>query len=225
MNRVGMPSTTPGTDGLWGLTSTTSPDQVCLVRTVAYPNAVLTDASRAYLESLMRTVTPSQKWGVSGGVPASATVALKNGWLPRDDGWVINSIGHVRGGTRDYVIAVLTSGVPTMSYGITTTEHLSAMAWSRPLAQFGDFSGDGWPDLITRQTSSGALLLYRGNGRGLGAWARKDNRTEGLSRCSHGADRHCAGKVPLRRRFALICQGVGRPVILLVWRVASGGRL
>lgn len=27
MNRVGMPSTTPGTDGLWGLTSTTSPDR------------------------------------------------------------------------------------------------------------------------------------------------------------------------------------------------------
>lgn len=127
MNKVGMPSTTPGTGGFWGLTSTTAPDQVRLVRTVAYPNAVLSDASRAYAGSLMRAVTPSQRWGVSGGVPASGTVALKNGWLPRTGGWVINSIGQVRTGPHNYVIAVLTSGNPDMSYGITTVEHVSAM--------------------------------------------------------------------------------------------------
>jgi beta-lactamase class A len=167
MSKVGMPSTIPGSDGLWGLTSTNTPDQVRLVRTVAYPNTVLSDASRGYAESLMRAVTPSQKWGVSGGVPASGTVALKNGWLPRTGGWVINSIGHVRGGTHDYVIAVLTSGNSSMSYGITTVEHVSAMVWQRlPSASFGDFSGDGWSDLIARQTSTGSLLLYRGNGTG-----------------------------------------------------------
>ena len=131
MNRVGMPSTTPGTDGLWGLTTTNAPDQVRLVRTVAFPNAVLSDASRGYEESLMRAVTPSQKWGVTGGVPRAETVALKNGWLPRTGGWVINSIGHVSGGTRDYAIAVLTSGDPTMSYGITTVENVSGMSWLR----------------------------------------------------------------------------------------------
>ena len=129
MTKVGMPSTTPGSDGYWGLTSTNAPDQVSLLRTVAYPNAVLSDASRGYEESLMRAVTPSQKWGVSGGVPAGATVALKNGWLPRSDGWEINSIGHVSSASRDYVIAVLTSGDPSMSYGITTVEDVSAMAW------------------------------------------------------------------------------------------------
>jgi beta-lactamase class A len=127
MNKVGMPATTPGSDGLWGLTSTNAPDQVSLVRTVAHPNAVLADSSRAYMDSLMGAVTASQKWGVSAGVGAGSTVALKNGWLPRTDGWVINSIGHVRGGTRDYVIAVLQSGDPSMSYGITTVEHISGM--------------------------------------------------------------------------------------------------
>jgi beta-lactamase class A len=168
MDKVGMPSTTPGPGGFWGLTSTNTPDQVRLVRTVAYPNAVLTAASRSYADSLMRGVTPSQKWGVSGGVPASATVALKNGWLPRTGGWVINSIGHVRGGTRDYVIAVLTTDGPGMSYGINTVEHVSAMVWSASQSlsrtPFGDFNGDGWSDVLARQTSTGSLNLYLGNG-------------------------------------------------------------
>jgi hypothetical protein len=162
MNRVGMPSTTPGSDGLWGLTSTNAPDQVHLVRIVACPNVVLSDASRAYAESLMRAVTPSQKWGVSAGVAAGTTVALKNGWLPHTDGWVINSIGHVRGGSRDYVIAVLQSGDPGMSYGITTVEHISGMVWLRLSS---DFNGDGLPDLVARDTT-GDLWVYPGNGTG-----------------------------------------------------------
>jgi beta-lactamase class A len=162
MNRVGMPSTTPGTDGLWGLTSTNAPDQVRLVRTVAYPNAVLRDASRAYIESLMRAVTPSQKWGVSAGVAAGTTVALKNGWLPRTDGWVINSIGHIRGGSRDYVVAVLQSAGPSMSYGIATAQQISGMVWLRLSS---DFNGDGLTDLVARDTG-GSIWLYPGNGTG-----------------------------------------------------------
>ena len=33
-----------------------------------------------------------------------------------------------------------------------------------PATPFGDFNGDGWPDLIARQTSTGSLYLNRGNG-------------------------------------------------------------
>jgi beta-lactamase class A len=170
MSKVGMPSTTPGTDGLWGLTSTNAPDQVSLVRRVAYPNAVLADSSRAYMESLMRAVTPSQKWGVSAGLAAGTTVALKNGWLPRSDGWVINSIGHVRGGTHDYVIAVLQSGDPAMSYGINTVEHVSGLVWAglrstSGVFSAGDFTGDVMTDILG-VTANGDLYLYRGNGRG-----------------------------------------------------------
>ena len=33
-----------------------------------------------------------------------------------------------------------------------------------PATPFGDFAGNGWSDLITRQTSTGSLLLYSGNG-------------------------------------------------------------
>jgi beta-lactamase class A len=70
--------------------------------------------------------------GVSGGVPAQVTAALKNGWLPlkgTDSDWQINSIGLVSGGGRTYLMAVLTTGNPTQQYGIDTIDQLAAKAW------------------------------------------------------------------------------------------------
>jgi hypothetical protein len=37
-----------------------------------------------------------------------------------------------------------------------------------PATPLGDFNGNGWADLITRQTSTGSLYLYPGNGTGFG---------------------------------------------------------
>jgi Beta-lactamase enzyme family len=117
----------------WGLTTTVPADQLTLLRALVEPNPLLTDAERSYALSLMEDVTPDQRWGVSGGVPAQATVALKNGWLPlnsADSDWQINSVGWVSGSGRDYLIAVLTTGNPTEQYGIDTIDQLSAMVWS-----------------------------------------------------------------------------------------------
>ena len=92
------PRPIPDAAGYWGLSTTTAADQVQLLRTLAYPNSVLTPASRAYELNLMEQVEPGQAWGVSAGVAAGSTVALKNGWLPLDaGGWQVNSIGHVDG--------------------------------------------------------------------------------------------------------------------------------
>ena len=116
----------------WGLTTTTPEDQVALLRQLITPSSVLTSAARQYALSLMEDVTPSQRWGVSGGVPAQVTVALKNGWLPlRGIGsdWQINSVGWVSGGGRNYLMAVLSTGNPTEQYGIDTIDQLAAMVW------------------------------------------------------------------------------------------------
>jgi Beta-lactamase enzyme family len=117
----------PGTDlPGWGLTTTTARDQVVLVARFAYPGGVLDDASRAYGLSLMEHVEADQGWGVSGGVPAGTTIALKNGWLPvGTSGWQVDSIGWVNGHGRDYVLAVLASGNPTEEYGIGTIETIA----------------------------------------------------------------------------------------------------
>jgi hypothetical protein len=117
----------------WGLTTTIPGDQLTLLRTLVEPNSLLTNAERNYALSLMENVTPGQRWGVSGGVPAQATVALKNGWLPlnsADNNWQINSVGWISGGGRDYLIAVLTTGNPTEQYGIDTIDQLAAMVWN-----------------------------------------------------------------------------------------------
>jgi hypothetical protein len=116
----------------WGLSTTTPADQIDLLRKLITPSSLLTAAERDYALSLLENVTPSQRWGVSGGVPAQVTVALKNGWLPlagADSDWQINSVGWISGGGRNYLMAVLVAGNPTEQYGIDTIDQLSAMVW------------------------------------------------------------------------------------------------
>ena len=116
----------------WGLTTTTPADQISLLRQLAGPGPLLSDADRRYVLGLMEDVIPSQRWGITAGVPPQATVALKNGWLPLDAArkdWQVNSIGWISGGGRDYLIAVFSTGNPTPQYGVTTIKRLSSMVW------------------------------------------------------------------------------------------------
>lgn len=128
---AGLTMTTPSSS--WGLTRTSSLDQVRLLRELALPNSVLTSTQRSYELGLMANVVTSQRWGVTGGVPAGVTVSLKNGWLPlsaaRGGGWQVNSIGYVHGQGRRYVIAVLTHS-PSFSYGVATINRISAIVWT-----------------------------------------------------------------------------------------------
>jgi Beta-lactamase enzyme family len=127
---AGLTQTTPDAAGYWGLSTTTALDQVELLKVVAFPNNVLTDASRAYELGLMSNVDADQSWGVSAGVAPGSTIAIKNGWLPLDSGgWQINSIGYINGDGRNYVIAVLSSGNATEAQGIDTIESLSTAVW------------------------------------------------------------------------------------------------
>ena len=116
----------------WGLTTSTADDQIALLKQLVTPGPLLTRAERDYALSLMEDVTPSQRWGVSGGVPASVTVALKDGWLPlrgSDSDWQVNSVGWIHGGGRDYLLAVLSTGNPSEQYGVETIDRLAAMVW------------------------------------------------------------------------------------------------
>jgi hypothetical protein len=125
---AGMTATTPATDGVWGTTTTTAFDRLAMIRTLVEPNALLSDASRAYVLDLMEHITPSQDWGATGGVAPGVTVALKNGFSVIN-GWQINTTGWVEGAGRDYLIAVLTDANPSEQYGIDTVNAVSALAW------------------------------------------------------------------------------------------------
>jgi Beta-lactamase enzyme family len=117
----------------WGLARTLPTDQITLLRRLVGPSATLTTSARRYALSLMENGTPAQRWGVSGGVPAQATVALKNGWLPLNPfgtDWQINSVGWISGLGRDYLMAVLSTGNPDERYGIETVSRLGAIVWA-----------------------------------------------------------------------------------------------
>jgi beta-lactamase class A len=116
----------------WGLTTTTPADQIALLRQLVAPSSLLTPAQRGYALRLMEQVTPSQRWGVSYGVPRRVTVALKNGWLPlnsADSDWQVNSVGWISGDGRDYLFAVLTTGNATEQTGIDVISRLAAIVW------------------------------------------------------------------------------------------------
>jgi beta-lactamase family protein len=115
----------------WALTGTTPQDQVTLLRQLARPSRVLDKNGQKYALSLLEHVTASQRWGVSGGVPAGVTVALASGGLPLHAGdWQVNSVGWVSGDGRSYLLAELSTGNPSEQYGIATLNHLGALAWS-----------------------------------------------------------------------------------------------
>jgi beta-lactamase class A len=127
---LGLSETTPST--AWGLTTTVPLDQLRLLRALVTGDSPLTAQERSYALGLMERVTTSERWGVSSGVPATATVALKNGWLPlttTSNDWQINSIGWVTAPGHDYLIAVMTTGNPTMEYGIATIDGLSQLVY------------------------------------------------------------------------------------------------
>ena len=124
---VGTGHTTPNVD--WGLTTTSVGDELKLLDQLLEKHALIDQGAQHFALGLMENVTPSQAWGVSGGVPSGVSVALKNGWLPFGGGWHINSIGRIRGDARWYLIAVLTSFNPSEHYGIETINAISSLVW------------------------------------------------------------------------------------------------
>ena len=127
---VGMSQTDPNTDGYWGETTTSAADQIKLLKRLV-ERGLLDAAARRYELGLMENVVPAQDWGVSGGIPAGVSVALKNGWVPLSSNtdWEVNSIGRIKGDGRWYLIAVLTAHDPSEQYGIDTIEAISSLVW------------------------------------------------------------------------------------------------
>lgn len=137
--KAGMTNTVAGTGGWWGRTTTTVLDQLTMMKYFAYPNTLLTDSQRAYGLNLMRNVQADQRWGTGSGIPTGVSVALKNGWVTSNppSTLYVNSVGHIKGQGKDYVIAVLTTNNKSLSYGIETINKISSLVWN-------ELPGMGW---------------------------------------------------------------------------------
>jgi len=114
----------------WGEIETTPIDELALLKAIALPNAILTDSSRAYEQSLMQSTDLSERFGLGDGPPPGATVGLKDGYFPEPKtGWQINSAGYVHLDKRFYLAAIMTSHNPNEAYGINTVSGVAKMIW------------------------------------------------------------------------------------------------
>ncbi|MGI5206684.1 serine hydrolase [Spirillospora sp. CA-108201] len=114
----------------WGSSLTSPADQVRLLANLVSDGSPLKARGRRYVLDLMGSVLDEQAWGVSAAARPGERVALKNGWVPlrfQGHGWSINSIGRISGGDHDFLVAVCSSGNPTMETGVSTVEHVAEM--------------------------------------------------------------------------------------------------
>jgi beta-lactamase class A len=124
----GLTETTVGTNGAWGLTTTTADDQIRLLRLVFTTPSVLSPDSQGYIQSLMGQVEPDQQWGVPAAADSGTPFEVKNGWLPNPALWEINSIGEITHDGQSMLIAVLSSDNETEDDGISLVQDLAVRA-------------------------------------------------------------------------------------------------
>ncbi len=132
---VGLTQTSQDSHGRWGLATTSALDELALLQTLASPNPLLRPTDQSYAGSLLSHIVASQSWGVSAGAPATATVQLKNGWLPHAGQWTVNSVGRITAGSQQYDLAVLTAtpstALSSFNYGIATVEGVARLLWNQ----------------------------------------------------------------------------------------------
>jgi beta-lactamase class A len=124
----GLSETTVGTDGYWGLTTTTADDQIRLLRVVFTRPSPLSAASQDYIQSLMSQVEAGQRWGVTAAAGPGTRFMVKNGWLPNPYLWEINSIGEVTRDGQRMLIAVLSDDNASEDSGISLVEQVARTA-------------------------------------------------------------------------------------------------
>jgi Beta-lactamase enzyme family len=129
VNRVlGLTQTTIGTDGYFGLTTTTVSDQIRLLREVFTSASPLTASSRAYIQYLMNHVEAAQSFGISAAASAGTTLEIKDGYLPNPTLWAVDSIGEVVRNGKRLLIAVLSDDNAGLQAGSSVTEAAAVQA-------------------------------------------------------------------------------------------------
>jgi hypothetical protein len=125
----GLTETVAGTDGYWGVTTTTVTDQLRLLAGIADPKGPLGRAN-ATVTQLMGSVESDQQWGISAAAKGGESYILKNGWDADSDSglWTVNSIGRITGSDIDATITILSTGSDSYADGVSLVEQLATTA-------------------------------------------------------------------------------------------------
>jgi len=112
----------------YGGTVTTAVDRTKIALRLLYSGRPLGLAARTEAWAYLSDVHPTQRWGITAGVPNGWEVALKNGFYPsRYAGWRVGSSGFVRRTDADhgYAITVMTDRGPDHFTGMRLVETVS----------------------------------------------------------------------------------------------------
>ena len=91
---------------------------------------------RGYARSLLSHISGAQSWGIPHVArPAGWRVFFKGGWRGTGRGQLVHQIGRLEKGHTKFAMAVMTDGDPSMGYGITTIQGVTARLLSRPAAK------------------------------------------------------------------------------------------
>ncbi len=128
--------TVPGPGYYWGLTRTSAPQQLQLLKNLVRPTSPLSVASRKLALTLMRNVEDDQRWGVPAIADDSSVAAVKNGWLAVDDddydesegAWAVNSAGIVTVEGHRLLVVVMTQHDADFDAGISLVQQFAAAA-------------------------------------------------------------------------------------------------
>ncbi|UUY05658.1 class A beta-lactamase-related serine hydrolase [Svornostia abyssi] len=107
---------------IWGGSSTTARDQAVLFQRV---EALLPPRHRAYGMRLLRTIVPSQRWGVARVVPDGWRIYFKGGW-GSGTGAVDHQAALLVRGERRVTLAITTTANPSHKEGKVTLRGISA---------------------------------------------------------------------------------------------------
>ncbi len=107
---------------IWGLSRIDAADQTLFLLHV---DGYVPRRHRAYALRLLRTIVPSQRWGIARVRPPGWALYFKGGW-GSGSGAVDHQVALLRRGRRRISVAILTTGSPSHEYGKRTLRGVAA---------------------------------------------------------------------------------------------------
>jgi beta-lactamase class A len=106
---------------VWGLSRITARDQT---KFFLHIDRFVPKAHRAYALHLLRTITPSQRWGMGRVIPDGWRLYFKGGW-GSGTGAVDHQVGLLRRGSARVAVAILTVDDGSHAYGKATLKGMA----------------------------------------------------------------------------------------------------
>jgi hypothetical protein len=116
--------------GIWASAHFSAADQA---KFFFKQNALIPKQFRKYARSLLSHISGAQSWGIPHVArPDGWKVFFKGGWRGTGRGQLVHQVARLEQGRTKFAMAVLTDGDPSMGYGITTIQGVTAKLLSRP---------------------------------------------------------------------------------------------